>query len=198
MSQNVFAYIRVSSKDQHEARQVDALAGRDIPPGNLFMDKQSGADFARPAYQRLLKRLRQGDLLIVKSIDRLGRSYGEILEQWRLITRVKQADILVLDMPLLDTRTRRQDLTGAFIADLVLQILSYVAQTERDFMRQRQAEGIAAARARGVRLGAEKKPLPPGFAQAKEKWQQGALSGRQAAALANMPPTSFLRRCREQ
>ena len=146
-----YGYIRVSAKDQNEARQLAALSGLDIPAGNIYLDKQSGKNFDRPAYQRLLRRLRSGDALYILSIDRLGRDYDEILEQWRIITKKKSADIVVLDFPLLDTRARMegQDLTGRFMADLVLQILAYVAQKERENIRQRQAEGIAAATAAG-------------------------------------------------
>ena len=146
-----YGYIRVSAKDQNEARQLAALSGLDIPAGNIYLDKQSGKNFDRPAYQRLLRRLRSGDALYILSIDRLGRDYDEILEQWRIITKKKSADIVVLDFPLLDTRARMegQDLTGRFMADLVLQILAYVAQKERENIRQRQAEGIAAAKAAG-------------------------------------------------
>ena len=138
----IYGYVRVSSKDQNEARQLAALAAFDIQPQNLYMDKQSGKDFDRPKYKRLMRKLKPGDLLVVQSIDRLGRNYEEILEQWRVITKEKRADVLVLDMPLLDTRAQGRDLTGTFIADLVLQILSYVAQTEREMIRKRQAEGI--------------------------------------------------------
>ena len=150
-----YGYIRVSAKDQNEARQLAALSGLDIPAGNIYLDKQSGKNFDRPAYQRLLRRLRSGDALYILSIDRLGRDYDEILEQWRIITKKKSADIVVLDFPLLDTRARLegQDLTGRFVADLVLQILAYVAQKERENIRQRQAEGIAAAKAAGRRWG---------------------------------------------
>lgn len=144
-----YGYARVSSKEQTEQRQIIALTEFGVSSKNIYMDKQSGKDFERPRYKRLVKRLRPGDLLVVQSIDRLGRNYSEILEQWRLITKEKRADILVLDMPLLDTRSQGRDLTGVFIADLVLQILSYVAQTEREMIRKRQAEGIAAAKARG-------------------------------------------------
>lgn len=146
-----YGYIRVSAKDQNEARQLAALSGLNIPTGNIYLDKQSGKNFDRPAYQRLLRRLRSGDALYILSIDRLGRDYDEILEQWRIITKKKSADIVVLDFPLLDTRARLegQDLTGRFVADLVLQILAYVAQKERENIRQRQAEGIAAAKAAG-------------------------------------------------
>ena len=177
---NTFGYIRVSTKDQNEARQLAALAEYQIPRSRLFIDKQSGKDFARPAYQRLLKRLKRGDVLLVKSIDRLGRNYNEILEQWRVLTKRIGADVVVIDMPLLDTRARGDDLTGTFIADLVLQILSYVAQTERENIRQRQAEGIAAAKARGVRFGREKKPLPEGFRETVLRWRQKEMTCQQA------------------
>lgn len=155
--QKMYGYIRVSTREQNEARQVIALREFGMPEDCVFMDKQSGKDFQRPAYQTLLAALSPGDVLVVKSIDRLGRNYDEILEQWRLITKEKGAAIVVLDMPLLDTRNSR-DLTGTLIADIVLQLLSYVAETERSFIRQRQAEGIAAAKARGVQFG--RKPLP--------------------------------------
>lgn len=177
---NTFGYIRVSTKDQNEARQLAALAEYQIPRSRLFIDKQSGKDFARPAYQRLLKRLKRGDVLFVKSIDRLGRNYNEILEQWRILTKQIGADVVVIDMPLLDTRARGDDLTGTFIADLVLQILSYVAQTERENIRQRQAEGIAAAKARGVHFGREKKPLPEGFQETVVRWRQKEMTCQQA------------------
>ena len=147
-----YGYIRVSTKEQHEDRQVIALREWGVASNRIYLDKQSGKDFDRPQYRRLMRKLKQDDLLVVKSIDRLGRNYEEILDQWRVITKEKRADIVVLDMPLLDTRTNR-DLTGTLIADIVLQLLSYVAQTEREFIRQRQAEGIAAAKARGVRFG---------------------------------------------
>ena len=177
---NTFGYIRVSTKDQNEARQLAALAEYQIPRSRLFIDKQSGKDFARPAYQRLLKRLKRGDVLFVKSIDRLGRNYNEILEQWRVLTKQIGADVVVIDMPLLDTRARGDDLTGTFIAALVLQILSYVAQTERENIRQRQAEGIAAAKARGVHFGREKKPLPEGFQETVVRWRQKEMTCQQA------------------
>lgn len=198
MTPQTYGYVRISTKEQNEARQLAALAEYEIPQRNLFIDRQSGKDFDRPAYKRLMKRLHPGDLLIVQSIDRLGRNYGEILEQWRIITKEKQADIMILDMPLLNTRTQCKDLTGTFIADLVLQILSYVAQTEREFIRKRQAEGIAAARARGMKFGASKKPLPEGFTQAREAWRNGRLSVREAARAAGMPHMTFYRRCREE
>ena len=198
MKTQTYGYVRISTKEQNEARQLAALAEYEIPQRNLFIDRQSGKDLERPAYKRLMKRLHPGDLLIVQSIDRLGRNYGEILEQWRVITKEKQADIMILDMPLLNTRTQGKDLTGTFIADLVLQILSYVAQTEREFIRKRQAEGIAAARARGVKFGAPKKPLPEDFTAAHKAWQTGQLSIREAAKAAGMPHMTFYRRCKEQ
>lgn len=177
---NTFGYIRVSTKDQNEARQLAALAEYHIPRSRLFIDKQSGKDFARPAYQKLLRRIKKSDVLFVKSIDRLGRNYDEILEQWRILTKKIGADVVILDMPLLDTRARGEDLTGTFIADLVLQILSYVAETERENIRQRQAEGIAAAKARGVKFGREKKPLPNGFRETVLKWREKEITCQQA------------------
>ena len=184
-------YIRVSSREQNIDRQLDAIREFNINDKNIFIDRQSGKDFERPSYKRLLKRLKCGDLIIIKSIDRLGRNYDEILEQWRIITKVKQADIFVIDFPLLDTRSKDRDLTGTFIADLVLQILSYVAQTEREFIRQRQAEGIASAKARGVKFGREKTKLPDGFETAKEKYISGELPLRKAAELCDMNYGTF-------
>ena len=150
---NLYGYVRVSTKDQCEDRQLLAMRQFGVPEKTIYLDKLSGKDFDRPQYQRLLKKLRPGDVLAIKSIDRLGRNYGEIQEQWRFITKEKETDVVVLDMPLLDTRQKAEDLTGAFITDLVLQILCYVAQLEREAIRQRQAEGIASAKARGVRFG---------------------------------------------
>ena len=185
-----YGYIRVSTRDQNEDRQLAALAAFEIPEKNLFTDKQSGKDFNRPAYQRLMKKLKPGDLLIVKSIDRLGRSYEEILKQWRMITKEIHADIRVLDMPLLDT-SRNRDLTGTLIADIVLQLLSYVAQSERENIRQRQAEGIAAAKARGVKLGRPSRPLPDNFRQVYRDWRNKKLTLRQAAQACAMPEGTF-------
>lgn len=193
----VYAYIRVSTKEQHVERQIQALKVFNVPEKQVFCDWQSGKDFARPAWRRLIKRLRPGDLLLVKSIDRLGRNYNEILHQWQHITKSIGADIKVLDMELLDTRKREGDLTGTLIADLVLQILAYVAQTERDFIRQRQAEGIAAARARGVKFGREPKPLPEGFKEVCEAYRAGHFSVRAAAAKLGMSPARFYRRAKE-
>lgn len=191
-----YAYIRVSSKDQNVDRQLAALEPHQIPKKQIYCDRQSGRDFERPAYQKLLRRLKRGDLLIVKSIDRLGRNYNEILEQWAMITKKIGADILVLDMALLDTRERGGDLTGAFIADLVLQILAYVAQAEREFIRQRQAEGIAAAKARGVRFGRRPDELPPRFEEICRLYASGQLSVRKAAKELGMSKSSFYRKCR--
>lgn len=193
-----YGYIRVSTKEQHTDRQEIALSGCNIPAQNLFIDKQSGKNFDRPAYKRLVRRIKPGDLLMVKSIDRLGRNYDEIIDQWRIITKEKGVNICVLDMPLLDTRTQNRDLTGTFIADLVLQILSYVAQTERDNIRQRQSEGIAAAKARGVKFGAKKKPVPEGFAVCRDMWRRGELSIRQAAEMLEISHMRFYRLCNEE
>lgn len=186
-----YGYIRVSSKEQNIDRQLDALKKTELDKDSIFIDRQSGKDFDRPAYKRLLRRLKKGDLLIIKSIDRLGRNYDEILEQWRIITKVKQADIFVIDFPLLDTRSTDKDLTGTFIADLVLQILSYVAQTEREFIRQRQAEGIASAKARGIKFGRERTELPEEFEAAKEKYLKKELSVRKAAEECGMNYGTF-------
>ena len=186
-----YGYIRVSSREQNEARQVVALHDFGITDECIFLDKQSGKDFNRPAYQRLIGMLRTGDVLVVKSIDRLGRNYEEILEQWRLITKEKGAAIVVLDMPLLDTRSNR-DLTGTLIADIVLQLLSYVAETERAFIKQRQKEGIAAAKSRGVRFGPPAREKPEGFEELAESWRRGDVSAREAGRRLGVPHTTFL------
>lgn len=193
----IYGYIRVSTKEQNEARQLDALAPYDIPKRHLYLDKQSGRNFDRPAWKKLMKRLRPGDLLIVKSIDRLGRDYDEILAQWRHITKEVGADVLVVDLPLLDTRAGH-DLTGTFIADLVLQILSYVAQTERENIRQRQAEGIASAKARGVHCGRPEKPLPPEFWQDAARYQAGELTMRELEQRFGVTGTTIRRRLKQQ
>lgn len=185
-----YGYIRVSSTDQNEDRQRIALRGKDIEPRNLFMDKQSGKDFDRPQYRRLVKKLKPGDLLYILSIDRLGRNYEEIQNQWRILTREIGADICVIDMPLLDTRNGK-DLMGTFIADLVLQILSFVAQNERENIRKRQEQGIAAAKARGVRFGRPPKPLPEGFYPAYRRWKAGKITGTAAAKECGMPLSTF-------
>ena len=186
-----YGYVRVSSTDQNEERQLIVMNERRVLPGNVYIDKQSGKDFDRRSYQRLLRKLKDGDTLVIKSIDRLGRNYEEILEQWRIITKEKSAAIVVLDMPLLDTR-RNRDLTGTLIADIVLQLLSYVAQTEREFIHQRQAEGIAAAKARGVKFGRPRKVLPEGFGEVKARWERGELSARAAGKLLGVTHRSFL------
>ena len=185
-----YGYIRVSSKDQNEDRQRIALREAGVAEKHLYLDKQSGKDFERPQYKHLIHRLKKDDLLYIKSIDRLGRNYEEILEQWRLITKEKGADIAVLDMPVLDTR-RGKDLMGTFLSDIVLQILSFVAESERDNIRQRQAEGIAAAKARGVRFGRPPLPLPDNFQQVYRAWRSKELTLRQAAQLCEMPKDTF-------
>ena len=189
----IYGYVRVSSVDQNEDRQMLALVAAGVPCEAIYMDKQSGKNFARRQYQRLMKKLQAGDLLYIKSIDRIGRNYEEVQEQWRLLTKTKGVDICVIDMPLLDTR-RSKDLLGTFIADLVLQVLSFVAQNERENIRQRQAEGIAAAKKRGVRFGRPKKALPENFFEVQERWQRGEITCREAAKLCNMPYGSFRRK----
>lgn len=193
-----YGYIRVSTRDQNPERQLLAMQGRGISPRRIYLDKMSGKDFQRTAYQKLMKRLKKGDLLVIKSIDRLGRNYGEILEQWRKITREIGADIEVLDMPLLNTAAGHDDLTGVFISDLVLQILAYVAETERAFIRSRQSEGIAAAQARGIQFGRRKKEVPEDFRQYYRLWAQGEISVRQAAEKLGMSSSTFYRRCKEE
>lgn len=189
-----YGYIRVSSKDQCEDRQWLALKQFDIPRKNIYVDKVSGKNFDRPQYNRLVKRLKKGDVLIVLSIDRLGRNYDEIQNQWRIITKVKQVDIVVLDMPLLDTRKKGdQDLTGTFIADMVLQILAYVAQIERENIKQRQKEGIYAAKSRGVIFGRPKKDVPQNFKEIKNQWLQNQITSRQAAKALGIAQSTFLR-----
>lgn len=189
----MYGYARVSTKDQNEDRQLLALEEFSISRNQIYVDKISGKDFNRPQYQRLMKRLKSGDLLVIKSIDRLGRNYEEIQNQWRLITKEKFVDIVVLDMPLLDTRKSGKDLTGTFVADLVLQILSYVAQTERENIKQRQMEGIAAARLRGVRFRRPRKVVPEIFPQLKEDWLQGKINSRKTAELLEVSQDTFLR-----
>lgn len=197
MKSTTFGYIRVSTKEQCEERQIIALRNFPIPEDKIFVDKLSGKDFNRPQYQKLLRKLRPGDILVVKSIDRLGRNYEEILNQWRIITKEKRVDIVVLDMPLLDTRQTGKDLTGIFVADLVLQILSYVAQSERENIHQRQMEGIAAAKLRGVRFGRPRKPIPENFSDVKKRWETGIISSRQAARELHIAQDTFLRWVRE-
>lgn len=193
---NVYGYVRVSTKDQNEDRQMIALDEAGVLIRNIFLDKQSGKDFNRPAYLRMLDRLKEGDVVIIKSIDRLGRNYEEIQNQWRILTKEKGVDIVVLDMPLLDTR-QGKDLMGTFIADLVLQILSFVAQSERENIRKRQAEGIAAAKAKGVRFGRPEIAIPDEFAQIVRQWEKKEISFEEATKQCGMSGTTFYRRLRE-
>ena len=185
-----YGYARVSTKEQNEQRQIIALEEFGLNLRQIFIDKQSGKNFERANYQRLTRRLKEGDTLVVKSIDRLGRNYNEILEQWRIITKEKRAAIVVLDMPLLDTR-RGKDLMGTFLSDIVLQVLSFVAENERSNIRQRQAEGIAAAKARGVRFGRPPAPLPENFHHLYQQWKNGKITGTAAAKLCGMPLSTF-------
>jgi DNA invertase Pin-like site-specific DNA recombinase len=197
MAKQVFGYVRVSTAEQNDARQRDALAPCGIPRRNLYADKQSGKDFERPAYKRLIKRLRPGDLVIVKSIDRLGRDYGDIIEQWRFITREKGADIRVLDMPLLDT-TYCKDLLGTFISDLVLSVMSFSAQLERENILSRQAEGIASAKTRGVHFGPPPKPLPENFHALFTQWRSGDITNAaECAALCGFSRRTLFRRLKK-
>lgn len=186
----IYGYVRVSTKEQNEARQLSSLRKAGILDDNIFIDKQSGKDFQRPAYNRLLTVLRENDILFVKSIDRLGRNYEEILEQWRILSKKMQVDIVVLDMPLLDTR-RGKDLLGTFLSDVVLQILSFVAENERSNIRLRQSEGILAARERGVRFGRLPLPLPDNFERICHRWKQGEITGSEAAKICEMPLSTF-------
>jgi len=186
----IYGYIRVSSTDQNEDRQVIALRAAGVPIQNTYMDKQSGKDFDRPNYKKLLKKIKRGDLLYILSIDRLGRNYEEVQQQWRTVTKVIGADICVIDMPLLDTR-QGKDLMGTFIADLVLQILSFVAQNERENIKKRQEEGIAAAKARGVRFGRPPAPLPENFTEIHSDWRDKKITLCQAAEACGMPKGTF-------
>ena len=197
MKSLTYGYARVSSRDQNLDRQIDALVGFGIDLKNVFSDRASGKDFDRPNYIKLMKRIRRGDTLVIKSIDRLGRNYSEILEEWRLITKEKGASIVVIDMPLLDTRREHEGITGMLIADIVLQLLSYVAQVERENIRQRQAEGIASAKARGVRFGRPKKPKPSNYAKTVELFTSGALTRAEAARRLKISTSTFDRWIRE-
>ena len=196
MENTIYGYVRVSSTDQNEDRQMIALSEVGVPKKNIFMDKMSGKDFDRPQYQKLLKKLKPGDLLYILSIDRLGRNYEEIQKQWRIITKEKNVDVCVIDMPLLDTR-QGKDLMGTFIADLVLQILSFVAQSERENIKKRQAEGIAAAKAKGVRFGRPEKTVPDNFAAIIKLWEQKKLPMSEVLKQCNMSEATFYRRLRE-
>ena len=193
---DVYGYVRVSTRDQNEERQLIALQKLSVAKKNIFMDKQSGKDFDRPAYKRMVRRMKKDDLLYIKSIDRLGRNYGEILEQWQILTKEKEIDIVVLDMPLLDTR-RGKDLMGMFLSDIVLQVLSFVAENERSNIRQGQAEGIAAAKARGVRFGRPAIPYPDNFYQIHRDWRNKKITLRQAADACEMPVGTFYGKARK-
>lgn len=193
MEQRIYGYARVSTKEQNEDRQLIALEAFPVPGKNIFIDKQSGKDFDRPQYQRLMRKVKSGDILVVKSIDRLGRSYDEILWQWRRITKEKNVDIVILDMPLLDTRRSGKNLMGTFVADMVLQILSYVAQTERENIHQRQMEGIAAARLRGVQFGRPRKEVPEEFWRLKSAYEKKEITSRKAAGELQISQDTFLR-----
>ena len=196
MQGNIYGYIRVSSTDQNEDRQVRAMRAAGVPERHIFMDKQSGKDFDRPQYKQLVEQLKADDLLYILSIDRLGRSYEEIQEQWRILTKETGVDICVIDMPLLDTRNGK-DLMGTFIADLVLQILSFVAQNERESIRKRQEQGIAAAKARGVRFGRPAVEPPENFNSVVTDWEKKRISFHQALHLCGMSEATFYRRLRE-
>lgn len=193
-----YGYVRVSTREQNLERQILAMKEEGIEDKNIYADQMSGKDFDRPKYNRLMKKLKPGDLLVIKSIDRLGRNYTEILEQWRVITKNKKANIKVIDMSLLNTETGHGDLTGVFISDLVLQILAYVAETERAFIKQRQAEGIAIAKKNGVKFGREKLDLPRNFEEYHRLWKDKKISVREAAKAVGMSTSTFYRRCREK
>ena len=196
IEQKIYGYIRVSTREQNEDRQVIALREVGVPERNVYIDKQSGKNFNRPQYKKLLRKMKKDDLLYIKSIDRLGRNYAEILEQWRMLTKDKGIDIVVLDMPLLDTR-RGKDLMGTFLSDIVLQVLSFVAENERTNIRQRQAEGIAAAKAKGVKLGRKPLPLPENFYEVHRVWRSKKLTLKQVAAACNMPVGTFYGKARK-
>ena len=187
---SIYGYIRVSSKEQNEDRQLIAMRNAQVPEKSIFLDKQSGKDFERPMYKKMVRRLKKDDLVYIKSIDRLGRNYQEVVEQWQYLTRVKQVDIVVIEMPLLDTR-RGKDLVGTFLSDIVLQVLSFVAENERTNIRSRQKEGIEAAKARGVRFGRPRKPVPEKFPEMRDRWLAGELSVAAASAACGMPRSTF-------
>jgi len=193
---NIYGYVRVSSTDQNEGRQISSMNEQKIPSAHIFIDKQSGKDFNRPQYKALTKKLKEGDLLYIKSIDRLGRNYEEIQNQWRILTKEKKIDIVVIDMPLLDTRLNK-NLMGTFIADLVLQILSFVAQSERENIKTRQAEGIMSARARGVQFGRPIKKPPENFGILVRQWEHGKLTFEQISTQTGLKEATFYRRLRE-
>lgn len=188
--ETIYGYARVSTREQNEDRQIIALREMGVPEGNIYLDKLSGKNFERPQYKKLLRKLNSDSVLYIKSIDRLGRSYRDLSEQWRIITKEKGADVVVIDMPILDTR-REKNLLGTFISDLILALLSYVAETEYRTIHQRQVEGIAAAKARGVKLGRPPKPLPDNFHEVYQKWKAGKVSTEEAARRVNMPPSTY-------
>ena len=192
----IYGYIRVSSKDQNEDRQLITLHGKGVKDDHIYIDKKSGKDFNHPQYKKLVKKLKPRDLLMIQSIDRLGRNYEKVQNQWRVLTKEKEVDICVIDMPLLDTR-QGKDLMGTFIADLVLQILSFVAQNEREYIRKRQAEGIAAAKAKGVKFGRKPIPLPENFCEVHQAWRSKKLTLKQAASACNMPVGTFYGKARK-
>lgn len=192
----IYGYMRVSTKEQNEDRQRIALLEMGVPEKQIYMDKQSGKDFERKQYLKLLKKLDGDSVLYIKSIDRLGRNYAELNEQWRIITKEKGADVVVIDMPLLDTR-REKNLLGTFISDLVLTLLSYVAENERVNIRQRQAEGIAAAKARGVKFGRPSAPMPDNFCEICSQWKNKELTLRQAADICSLPPSTFFDKAKQ-
>lgn len=196
MNSKVYGYVRVSTREQNIERQIISLLKAEIDRKNIYIDKQSGKDFRRPAYKKMIKHVREGDLIIIKSIDRLGRNYQEIMEQWRIITKEKKADIRIQDMPLLDT-TKTKDLLGTFISDVVLQLLSFVAENERVNIRQRQAEGIAAAKAKGVRFGKPVIPLPDNFPELYQEWTQSHISLEELANICNMGRSTMYKRIGE-
>ena len=193
---SVYGYIRVSSKDQKEDRQQIALKKVGVDLQNIYVDKQSGKDFNRPQYKKMLRKLKKDDLLYIKSIDRLGRNYEEILQQWRILTKEKGVDIVVLDMPLFDTR-RGKDLMGTFLSDIVLQVLSFVAENERTNIKQRHAEGIAAAKAQGIKFGRPPLPLPDNFYEVHKAWRSNKITLKQAAEACNMPVGTFYGKARK-
>ena len=193
---NIYGYVRVSSKDQNEGRQIIAMEEVNVPEENIYVDKQSGKDCNRPKYKALVRKLREDDLLYIKSIDRLGRNYDEILDQWRVLTKVKKVDIAVIDMPLLDTR-KGKDLMGTFIADLVLQLLSFISESERKNIKERQREGIEAAKIRGVKFGRPRKPLPENFDQLYNLWKTKEISAAEIARQCDITPATFYNRAKK-
>ena len=196
MGSRTYGYLRVSTREQNIERQMISLKNAGVIRQDIYIDKQSGKDFERPAYAKIMSIITEGDLLVVKSIDRLGRNYQEIMEQWRIITKELKADIRILDMPLLDT-TKTKDLLGTFISDIVLQLLSFVAENERENIRQRQAEGIAAAKARGIRFGKPMIPIPPDFPELYRQWECGAISFREFSSICNMGRSTMYTRIKE-